>query len=394
MKPNLRCYLWGTVGLGSLTSLAVAAWVVSAGATNRRRPQQPHLPPLRTITLRVPGPVSAVSWSPTERRLLYIRDGELRDWPQGRRLRLPKAYQSSQWKDRPLAWAITLKPGGRELAVMRAETTLIDAVHLQIKPLPPNALNVGWRKGTLCFVPAVEGEQFSQSDRQEWYWGSRRLYAPKGLMITAISAGGEAMLARVAGEEVPGYSFSNIAVLKLRDDGTEVQWKANIYPRPTPVGENSVTDMVIWNSDLQTAAVVAGEDSADGFGASGLYVVSRRKVSNGWGVLPVRDKGTVAVHAASQPSWVGNRLLAHLACVMNTGTHAKIVHKLVLFDPRSETTWILKEHRGYGLMSAGVSHDQRELAYCIQEGKSSKVVIAPLQALVARSRVLGRRGRQ
>ncbi|MEN6371170.1 MAG: hypothetical protein ABFD64_04070 [Armatimonadota bacterium] len=369
-------------------------------AQNSKAISTVHKEQQKTV-LQYSHPINGVSVAPSGKSLVYIVGDELKDWPKGRILKLPDGFiNDPDIADIPLAWNFKWRNDEQELLVSRAGTNsymLIDMESFKIEERFYPVFSVWWSSDDICYVPAVNEYKFWSSTKHSHYCNGERFDCPKGMMITDVSAGGEVMLARAAGNSSPesnGLPFINLAVIRTSPKSKKIEWQRFLYKKPTDVTEYHDADIIRWNSNISTAAVVAGNDTGGGLSTGSLYVVTKDKV------VELQDYIEYYwIWLESPPDWVGNKILTVIRLrseIRDPDTkNATPMYKfqLILFDPeKGKIRKLLEEsnlvfsdtgERWFGdeaLKTASSSRDGKLLVYVIAstKDKSWKLVLTSL----------------
>jgi len=377
--------------LMALVMLAgLLAWAAPVSATDASSAAS-ATPPGATV-LSLDGPCAAVSWSPVADAFVYVVEGELREWPSGRRVELMPPRKWSPSAANPLGWAIRWRPDGRQLAVVefKREAYVVDLSTFRVTRRLSGVSSVWWQRDALCFLPEGDASRFGARDRQSWRLGSRTRRGPRGLLFTDVSPEGEIMLANVATRGKPKGTFDNLALVRCDPISGRIAQVRRLHTRGQPVMEFTDVDEVQWNPRRRAAAILSAASTDGGHVGGFLLVADPERVHRVYDYYP-----HYFAFAEAKPAWVGDQVLTVIYLFRHTmpserpGGGERII-RLVLWDPWQGEPKTLLEMHGSGEMPSAVSRDGKTAAVTIwQAGDTgSRLAILPLDQVPTLQRLI------
>jgi len=351
-------------------------------------------PGARTTVVALPDGPFGVSWSPSGQDLIYVLKDELRDWPRGRRLHLPKvsAFEGATG-DHPPAVARWREDGKEVAVVLLGRTALaVDFERFTIQRTLPDTFPVWWSGHTLCYAPIKP--ELTPRGRQIWYYGSIRHRTPRGIYFSDVSQDGKVALTYLARRRKPREALmaldSLTGRLKLlcsfpaqRDDR---YYRDYHYPD---------TVFMKWNSKLHAAAVLYTYSWAPAVGFQKAYFPNTKRSRDVAQAFP-----DYLVYADQPPEWRGDKVLAKERPFIEYEKESRHItedwYQLVLWDPNKAAAQTLLKYGGERpedlqelllpepLGVFALSPDGKRLAYSRVEPKemAHKLTITDFDALL------------
>jgi hypothetical protein len=322
--------------------------------------------------------IVGMAWSPDGQRLAYVDGPELKEWPSGRRAALPKAWLQGDTDD-GFTWRVRWKPDGRQLVVIygREAAVVLDARTFRVTKGLSRVSAVWWHGDRLCWLPAesVQGYDIRRDQRNYWFEAGQKRWGPRGVYLVDVSAGGEALLGRLAEikeRNSTRVTFEDTVVIARTPNGG-IRWRSRM-------GDDGCMnlfrcDSIEWSSMLGAAAVSETADTGQSYGST--QVATRRGVPKS----SLDDRGPN--FAEGPPSWCGRRVLA---LALNSVVNRPPSQRLILLDPRTFKVETLLERFDNLLLSAAGTRSGARFAYSRRRGKGSEVVVAETAKARARAK--------
>jgi hypothetical protein len=292
----------------------------------------------KTVLILPDAPL-AISWSPTGKDCIYIVGDELRDWPRGRRLRLPKREESGLYWTTTARW----RGDGKEVAVVVFDTTvlIVDFGRFAVTRTLRNTFPVWWSGRTLCYAQVKR--ELTPAGHQVWHYGGIRHRTPRGTYLSDVSDDGRVALAYLARRRKPQE-----ALMALDSRTGRLQL---LRAFPAMRGDDYYRDyhypqrvVMNWNPEQRAAAVLYAFTWAD-IGFQCAYFTDAKRSYDVERAVP-----DYLVFADQPPDWQGDDVLAKVRLFTEydkDGRHiAEDWYRLVLWYPKKAAVKTLLNYGG------------------------------------------------